>query len=67
MMPSATPRNNSAMTYKDTLSAGFVSMTRNPSHFADFAPYKYERYEESTKPITLRNGSNAVQIVDDVL
>lgn len=62
---SATSKNNPVKTYKDTLSAGSVSMTRNPSLSAYFVPSKHERYEESTMPITLRNGSNTLQIVDD--
>jgi hypothetical protein len=59
---SATPRNNSVKTYKDTLSVGYVSMTRNPSLIMWHV--KYERYEESTMSITSSNGNNAVQIVD---
>jgi hypothetical protein len=39
---SATPRNNSVKTYKDTLSTGSVSMTRKPSLSPDFVPYKYK-------------------------
>lgn len=62
---SATSKNSSAKTYKDTLSAGSVSMTRNPSLSAYFVPYKHAWYEESAMPTSLRNGSNTVQIVDD--
>lgn len=65
MTSSATPRNKSVKTYKDTLPAGTVSMTKNPSLSADFVPYKYEWYEESTMPVTLSNGSNAVQTAYD--
>jgi hypothetical protein len=63
--PSATPKNNLVKTYQDTSSAGSVSMTRNPPLSDNFVTNKNERSEESTMPITLRNGSNAVQTADD--
>jgi hypothetical protein len=62
---SEAPRNNAVKTYKDALSAGCVSLPRNPQLSADFVSDRNVVNQAFPVAVTLKNGSSVAIAADD--